>query len=162
MDTTGFDPQGRLNELERPLSGLRPVTVGLNRDRMLFDAGRAAARADARGRFLTLAAAALAVVTGLGLSLFIERSRRHSLEVALAGFEHRQQSPPSSSIPPVSIATNDASPYSYRALSLLENSGGLCEFRPPIGALQPDRAPPGAEAERAPLRVRDTEKLLQF
>ena len=162
MDTAGFDSQEHLNELEEPLASLRPVTVGLSRDRMLFEAGRDSARAIFRGRFLTLAAATLVVVTGLGLSLIRERSNRHSLEVALAGLEGKRTSPPYDAIPPVSIASNEISPYSQRALSLLAEAGSLDEWSPSGGDLKPDRPPTGAETEPARLRVRDAGTLLQF
>ncbi len=162
MDTTGFDPQEDLNQLEEPLAVLRPLTRNLSRDRMLFEAGRASAHALARRRFLMFASTSLVVVFGLGLSLVRERSRRQAFEVALAGLERMQTPPPSSPIPPVSIAANDISPFSYRALSLLENLGDLDESRPVAGAGQPDRTPRGVRPEPIPLRVRDTTKLLDL
>ena len=58
MDTTGFDRQDDLNALEAPLSALTPLSGGLSRDRMLFEAGRAAARAGYSGRLLMVAAGA--------------------------------------------------------------------------------------------------------
>jgi hypothetical protein len=186
MDTAGFDFGADLNELEEPLSGLMPVTGGLSRERMLFQAGRASAQAESRGPFLIFVAAALVVVVGLGMLSFAERSRRHALEVVIAGLEQRQSlregkpsgepqfdrglgrslaRPPVSSssfVPPVSIISNDASPYSYRALSLLENPGVEQERRPRAAAVQSARPSTAAAAEQAPLRVRDTGKLLEF
>jgi hypothetical protein len=162
MDTTGFDARDDLSELEEPLKGLSPVTGDLSRERMLFEAGRAKAQADFRGRFLTLAAAAIVVIIGLGVFSFVERTNRHALEVAIAVLEQRREAPASSVIPPFSIASNDASPYSYRALSLLESSGGLHEWELAADAKQPARHAIGAKSEQAPLRVRDSGKLLQF
>ena len=71
MDSSGFNHQDDLiqHELEQPLRALEPLPGGLNRDRMLFEAGRASAQAGARARFVILAAATLAVSIGLGLSL---------------------------------------------------------------------------------------------
>jgi hypothetical protein len=162
MDTTGFDARDDLSELEEPLKGLRPVTGDLSRERMLFEAGRAKAQADFRGRFLTLAAAAIVVIIGLGVFSFVERSKRHDLEVAIAVLEQRREPPASNAVPPVSIATNDDSPYSYRSLSLLEGSGGLREWEVAADAMQPASNSTGADSEQTPLRVRDTGKLLQF
>ena len=92
MDTTGFDPDGNLNELEEPLAALRPLTGNLSRDRMLFEAGRASALAVARRRFLMFSSAGMVVLVGLGLSLVRERSRRQAFEVAFARLERTQSS----------------------------------------------------------------------
>jgi hypothetical protein len=162
MDATRFDSQENLNELEEPLTLLRPVTGNLSRDRMLFEAGRARAEAGSRLRFLMLALGALVVIVGLGMFSFVERSKRRALEVAIAGLEQRREAPASSFAPPVLIASNDVSPYSYRALSLLENPAGLHEWGPTAGALEPARARTGMETEQTPLRVRDAGKLLEF
>jgi hypothetical protein len=162
MDATGFGPQDDLSELERPLKGLSPVAGDLSRERMLFEAGRARAQADSRRRFLMLASAATLVVVGLGVFSFVERSKRLALEVAIAGLEERREAPASSSVPPFSIASNDDSPYSYRALSHLQGSGGLHESELAADAMRPARGSTGAQSEQAPLRVRDTGKLLQF
>jgi hypothetical protein len=109
-----------------------------------------------------LASGALVVIIGLGVFSFVEQSKRHALEVAMAGLEQRREPMPSSFAAPVSIASNNVSPFSYRTLSLLENPGGLGEWEPTSGALEPFRARAGAESEQAPLRVRDAGKLLEF
>jgi hypothetical protein len=162
MDTTGLGPRDDLSELEGPLKGLSPVTGDLSRDRMLFEAGRASAQADSRGRFLMLASAAIVVITGLGVFSFVERSKRYALENAIAHLEQRREAPAPYVIPPFSIASNDASPYSYRALSLLEGASGLHEWELKADAMRPARNSTGADSEQAPLRVRDAGKLLQF
>jgi hypothetical protein len=162
MGITGFQPEEGLNELEKPLAALRPVTGNLSRDRMLFEAGRARALTVSRGRMLMLALANVVLVGGLAISLFHERSQRHALELAFAVQVHTPTAPPTDSIPPVWIASNDGSPYSYRALSLLQSSSEPDEWRPATGAGQSDGTRPGAESEMVPLRVRDTTKLLQF
>ena len=48
-----------LSEFERRLAAWRPAVGGLDRDRMLYEAGRAAARADGRVQSWRLATAAL-------------------------------------------------------------------------------------------------------
>jgi hypothetical protein len=162
MDTTGFDARDDLTELVAPLKGLRPVNGELSCERMLFEAGRATAQADFRGRFLTLASAAIVVIIGLGVFSLIERSKRHAAEAVIAGLEQRREPASSSFVPPISIASNDDSPYSYRALSHLQGSGGLREWEPTADTMRPAPNPTGADGEQAPLRVRDAGKLLQF
>ena len=162
MDTTGFEPQDGLSEFEEPLASLLPLTGNLSRDRMLFEAGRARALTIYRGRMLMLVTAAAVVCTSLGISLARERSERHALELAFARLEPTRSSQPSDLIPPVSIASNEGSPYSYRALSLLENSSELDEWLPAAGAGKSEGTDPGAATEPVPLRVRDAGKLLQF
>jgi hypothetical protein len=145
---------------------------------MLFQAGRASGLAESRGRFAMFAAAASVVVVGLGMFSFAERSRRHALEIALTEIRKdepageprperrlgRSLPPPRSSsvAGPISIASNDPSPYNYRALSLLENPGEFVESVAMTGALKSARAPSGADSRQAPLRVRDSGKLLEF
>ena len=74
-------PRDDLTDLERRLAALRPASGGLDRDRMLFDAGRASARAEGRARAWALSAAASALVAvGLGVGLARERSRALGLE----------------------------------------------------------------------------------
>jgi hypothetical protein len=164
MDSTRFNREDDLieHELEQPLEALEPLPGALNRDRMLFEAGRASAQAAARARFLTLAVVTLAVSIGLGLSLVSERSGRHALELAFADLERKQSSTPIDTIPPAPVATNDFSPYSYRALSLVQTPVGFHDPDPREKSSEPVRASAGSNAAQAPLRVRDTGKVLQF
>lgn len=164
MDSTGHDREDDLieHELEQPLTALEPLPGALNRDRMLFEAGRASAQAGARARFLMLAAATVAVSIGLGLSLFSERSGRHALELAIADLERKQVSAPIDTIAPAPVAVNDSPPYSYRALSLVQFPGDSYDPDPAEKSLQPGRASAGSNAAQVPLRVRDTAKVLQF
>ena len=78
-----------LSELERRLAAWRPAAGALDRDRMLYEAGRAAARADGRVQSWRLATAALVLLAvGLGGLLVHERSQRH------AHWKRRLPSPP--------------------------------------------------------------------
>jgi hypothetical protein len=162
MDTTQFDPPDNLSELERPLRGLNPIAGNLSRERMLFEAGRASAQADARMRSVLFASVASVVIIGLAAFSFTERSKRHALELAMARSDQNRTEPASREIPPLSIASNDNSPYSYRALSRLESSSGLLEWDPTADAIPATRNSTGALSAQRPLRVRDTGKLLQF
>lgn len=80
-------PRDDLTGLERRLAAWRPSAGGLDRDRLLYEAGRAAARSEAGAR-LRLAmgsvAAAAIVAVGLGGWLAVERGRRQALELALS------------------------------------------------------------------------------
>jgi hypothetical protein len=134
----------------------------LNRDRMLFEAGRASAQAGARTRFLMLAAATLTVSLGLGLTLVRERSACHALELTIADLQRKQASTPIDSVASAPVAANDSQPYSYRALSLVQFAGDSYEPVHAKKSLQPGRAAAGSSAREVPLRVRDTGKVLQF
>lgn len=89
MDTPAPFPQDELNETERRLAGWSPAAPMLNRDRMLFEAGRAAARTEARGRLAMIVAADFAVLAiAIGVWALREDAARKRLELALA--EHSQ------------------------------------------------------------------------
>jgi hypothetical protein len=162
MDTTEFNAPDNLSELERPLRALNPIAGNLSRERMLFEAGRASAQAAARVRLAVLTSVASVFIIGLTAFSFTERSKRHALELAIARFDRNREEPTSREIPPLSIASNDSSPYSYRALSRLESSGGLLEWNPTAEAIPAATNPTGAMSKHQPLRVRDAGKLLQF
>src|SRR5205814_842686 len=76
MDTSGRAPQGDLNDLERRLAGWRPAASGLDRDRLMFEAGRASARPGRRERIGSVSLACLALV--LGVLLAQERAQRRA------------------------------------------------------------------------------------
>ena len=80
-----------LTEVERRLAAWRPATGALNRDRLLYDAGRAAARADGQSGSWRPATVALALVAALlGGLLANERSRCLKLETSLASTSRNQ------------------------------------------------------------------------
>lgn len=70
-----------MTDVERRLAAWRPATSSLDRDRMLYDAGRAAARADGLSGSWRLATAAVALVAAL-LGGLLANERSHSLTLA--------------------------------------------------------------------------------
>src|SRR5689334_5344994 len=81
--------QDRVSDLELRLRSWVPSAEGLDRDRMLFEAGQAAAGAAARAggmsRWWKFAAGAAAVLAmGLGLAWHSERRQRLALQLAIA------------------------------------------------------------------------------
>lgn len=155
MDTPGLDPEKDLNALERRLSPLNPVTGRLNRDRMLFEAGRASARATVRGRLLAGACALLAItVVTLGGLFALERTRRHELEVALAARDRDRGSSKGLSTFPVALTSVSASPYSYRELSRRVQAAELEEWESADMTDPPGRTRRDPEPAPLPVRVR--------
>lgn len=72
-------PDG-LSDLERRLSALAPAGVGLDADRLLFDAGRASVKAPSRGSFWPVAAGVLALLSGgLAAAWLSERAEHRAL-----------------------------------------------------------------------------------
>jgi hypothetical protein len=139
-----------LNEIERRLTLLRPSSGGLDRDRMLFEAGRASARAETRGRAWAVAvAASMVVAIGLGVGLVRERSLRHDLERALA--TRTPEARPAPPIPPREIAPDSYLALTRRALAGLDDSPPSAR-RPPEAA--PDPTPPPLRAW-SPAGLRD-------
>src|SRR5829696_6586767 len=63
-------------ELERALGALHPAPPALPRERLLFDAGRAAGEAAAGRRLLAWRAAAAVLLVGLGLSAVMREGPR--------------------------------------------------------------------------------------
>src|SRR4029077_18348169 len=86
--TTMFNPdQNPVSPFEERLRSWVPSARGLDRDRMLFEAGRAqgqeSLRARTSARLWKLAtAAALLLASGLGMAWHSERSQRRDLELA--------------------------------------------------------------------------------
>ena len=81
IDKRPPDPENDLTPLERRLTAWQPAAGGLNRDHVLYSAGRASALAEARARLWKLAtAASLLAAATLGTLLARERSQRTALE----------------------------------------------------------------------------------
>jgi hypothetical protein len=166
-----------LTALERRLSAWRPAAVAIDRDRLLYDAGRAAA--EGSGRPWRLATAALLLVSmGLGAALIHqrsmlagarillarERSQRLWLETATAG----RAAPPAPA--PAALAASGAieppSPSSYLALSA-RIAEGLDDLTPRGSGTDPAAsrsAPdPANDAGRPdPLRPQDIRRVLDL
>jgi hypothetical protein len=119
-----------MTELERRLSGWSPAPVALDRDRMLFDAGRASVKGTTPGRLLTALAASLAALAvAFGGWALQERAQRRSLEFALAErarsleVVHRGRL---LALPePASMLVATPAPTTYLALSHRLATGGL-------------------------------------
>jgi hypothetical protein len=174
METDIPDREPELTALERRLAGWKPSATALDRDRMLYDAGRAAAGA----RPWRLATAALLLVSlGLGgLSvqqrallgreralLAHERARRLELETVLAGrIEVSRPSSPVVDVPPIGSST----PGSYLALTA-RLADGVADVPWPGGAAEPapQRPVPGPAGEEwhpSPLRPQDIRRILEL
>lgn len=161
-----------LTALENRLATWRPAAGPLDRDRMLYDAGRAAATAG--GRPWRLASAALVLVSiGLGGALVHQRralvsersilareiSLRHHLETRLAD----RISGPGSALPlpkPPDAAPEPPAASSYTALTA-RLIAGLDQPRDPdeAGPLAPAGGLEPAPAPTSPLRPHDLDRV---
>jgi len=167
-----FNPdQDHLSPLEERLRSWEPSAGGLDRDRMLFEAGRAEslgsiqARSHARlWRFAT--AATLVLASGLGMAWHQERSQRRGLELTIARLA---PSPALLDATPELMTERQENetaidPSSYLALvrqvNRPEDAAALDSHRNPPGSdpsvLADD--PPGA----APLRPRDWDRVISL
>lgn len=140
-------PRDDLTDLEHRLAALRPSNGGLDRDRMLFDAGRASARAEGRARAWAFAAASTVVAVGLGFGLARERSRALDLERALVAAREPTPAPKATELPTGAAPAVEAAPDSYLALSrrafAVLDDPPVASARRPIG--------PGLPAPERPL-----------
>jgi hypothetical protein len=162
MDTPEPGLTREMNEPEQTLARLRPVSGGLNRDRVLFEAGRAAGRTEARHRLLIATSASLLVALIGSGGLFVrERAHRLSLELELAARLNEQTSRPAGVVQPELLPPADISPNSYLALSRHIQPGGLDEPSPPFGGAGPGY-PIKNSAPIVPLGIRDTQRALDL
>ena len=152
MDSLEDNPEGPLSDLERRLEQWRPASGSLDRDRMLFDAGRASARAESWGRLGAALAASFALVAvGLGGLLVRERAHRHGLEVALAERTREPALPELvSPLPPLA----EPAPNSYLALSRRILASGLEELPPAASNAPRSEIPERPEPPLTPLDAR--------
>ncbi len=161
MDTAKSRPEDDMTDLEHRLRQWQPASLGLDRDRMLFVAGRAAARSEVWGLVPlgSVTALALAAVM-LGILLVRERGERHALEVRIA----QQSAVPKAPAPPVELALapiveRPPAPDSYLMLTRNMLAAGP--------EMMPSQAPDTTPAVRAPddeppLRVRGSGGLIHF
>jgi hypothetical protein len=167
IDKPQPDQENELSALERRLTGWRPATGGLNRDRMLYEAGRAAARAEGRSRLWQLATAALTLmIAGLAGLLSRERSQRLALETALA-FRGGAARP----MPPVSLlaqtpTTESLPPNSYFVLTAhltaSDQEAPALAVGNDVKPTKSDPAPLHALPLPLPLRSRDLNRVLDL
>lgn len=135
MDTPGFDPAEPLDEPNTPLTRLRPIAADLSRDRMLYEAGRAAGRRAAGRRDLAVLSVMLcAAIAGSGGLVIRERSGRLAAERELAATRKEPSLPTAAPLRPEPIVI---SPDSYLALSRQIEPGGLAELTPPAESIRP-------------------------
>lgn len=160
-----LDESNDLTDLERRLAGWRPATGGLDRGRMLYEAGRASAIAENRRVVRTLSAVGLAfalATAGLGAGWTLERRRGVEWEAALASASTPAPIPSPSLAIPVRNETpppRPPDPFSYLTLTR-RIADGRIEFESPARSPRSDdRAPtPGP----SPLRVGDRDRLLDL
>lgn len=116
-------PFGDLNELERRLAGWQPATAGLDRDRMLFAAGRnSASRGWKKLAWPALTGSLAILATVLGISLVRERAVHpqfvSGLKPARLDIHHRHVV-----IPDNASGAEPPAPASYLATSHLLSDG---------------------------------------
>jgi hypothetical protein len=168
-----FNPdQDHLSSLEERLRSWVPSPGGLDRDRLLFEAGRAEVQgpvqAGTSARLWKYAtAAAVLLAAGLGMAWHHERSQRRALELTFA----RLAPPPPAPLvaTPELIAERQENetaidPSSYlalvRQLKRLEDAADVMPRRTAPGTVQGVRA---ADPPRvAPLRPRDWDRVISL
>jgi hypothetical protein len=159
-----------MSEVACRLAAWRPASGGLDRDRMLYEAGRAAAQADGRGQSWRLATAALTLLTvGLGGLLAHERSQRRALETSIAMAARINPAQPAGEI--ASSASRETSaiepfaPDSYFALTSRLARGvpdllSSVEFE--ADPQRPPARPSMPPAQRRPLQPGDLQRVLEL
>jgi hypothetical protein len=148
MGTPDPDTRDDLTDLERRLAGWQPASDRLDRDRMLFDAGRASARSEIRERAWAACSAILLLVSaGLGVQLVREHARREGLERTHAT-RSQPESPPRTLPPPEIVPAPDS--YLVLTHRLVAGLGDP----PPPPSTQHQEAPEGRDSPLSPLRVR--------
>ncbi len=109
-----------LSELERALGGLQPARAGFDRDRLMFQAGRAAAQGPRRLLWPAAAAFMTAVAASLGLFLALRPAAEQVVQVVYIDREITvpQPAPPKSPEPqPAPEREGAASPSVLATLS---------------------------------------------
>jgi hypothetical protein len=158
-------PEQDPTRFERRLATWLPAATALDRDRMLFEAGRASARAEARGKVWPFAALGLALLlVGLGGLFARERSQRIALETVLAANRPAQESvlaatPPRVALPNPIMERPD--PSSYFVLTTRLGSGDV-DFPPVSRESSTERPPSGTGPPPLPLRLRSVVRVLDL
>jgi hypothetical protein len=160
MDTTGRDPENDLTGLEQQLARFRPAPIALERDKMLFEAGRASALAERRGRLgMSMAAIFALIAVGFGGLFVRERARLLALEVRLKTDTREvvRQTPSTSPIP--DRPYRPIEPDSYLSLTRQFLSVGL-DAAPQKVRQEPRESIPARPSQSTPpLRVRGSDGL---
>lgn len=144
-----------LSALERRLGQWKPAAGLLDRDRLMFEAGRASARAG-RGRQVERAAIAALMLVVLGLSVQLRLDRNHAPSPRpIAAPEDL-----TSVAVPDPIARPDADSYLALSRRML---AGLGDAPPTAGTREPRHAAPeAADPPLSPLRLRGQAEFLDL
>jgi hypothetical protein len=157
MDSPERSSEIDLSDLERDLRRLQAGAIGLDRDRLLFDAGRASKQAEHRGRLTVgLVLVAFGVAIGFGGLFVKERTERLALEVRLAERERALVAP--GLVADVSDRPIEKDSYLALRRNLLDDSP---ESRGPVANVgEPRPFPAGDRPRPEPLRARGSEGLI--
>jgi hypothetical protein len=166
------DPEAYMSALEQRLSSWTPSAGGLDRDKMLFEAGRAAVSASKRAGsgpgslpWKLATAAALLLAVGLGVAWHLERNHSRERELVdqhLVTIPHKTiaQRP----VPRLADQQPSLDPASYLALVRRLTLQSLEEKPLPPGA-SPKLTPSGRSSPVSasrPLRVRDLDRVISL
>lgn len=172
MDIDQHKDDHDLKALEHRLAAWRPSAGALDRDRMLYDAGRAAARGEGHIGAWRLTTAALVILSlSLGGMLAQQRSllrREQSGRMALE-MERMARTRASPPAPPVEIELppiEPPAPSSYFALTSRFVEGlvnaPFAEVEHEAEQNPPDPTPSERLPQPAPLRPRDIQRVLDL
>jgi hypothetical protein len=162
--------QDRVNDLEQRLRSWVPAAGALDRDRMLFEAGRAAAGAAVRARRISqwwkfAAAGAAVLAMGLGLAWQNERRERLALQLDIARLTKPAPAPvASTSVMMAEEHQRAVAPdrWSYltlvRQVSRIEQGESLESTS--TEPTTTEKVEPTRSLRNAPLRPRDIERVI--
>ncbi len=165
IDHSEIENEFNLSQVERRLAAWRPASGGLDRDRMLYEAGRAAAQADSRAQSWRLATAALALLTvGLGGLLAHERAQRRAMEAIASRINPAQPAREIALL--ASTETPAIEPSSYFALTSRLAQGNPDMSLPDVeiepAPHRPAAGPLEVPPQRRPLQPRDLQRVLDL
>jgi hypothetical protein len=160
-----------LISLEERLRSWHPSTEGLDRNRVLFEAGRVAGQREQRSRSLwtwkLATAAAVVLSVGLGLGWYRERAEHQGLRLAIG----QPSQAPAGSRPIESVRTavsksepRPVDPNSYLALMrrVTVRTERPDSLEPKHDANRPSEPPDPAVKAPRPLRPRDIDRVISL
>jgi hypothetical protein len=163
------DRQEQINAIENRLARWKPAATAIDRDRLLFESGRAAGRAEARSHTIlaSIACSLLTIVIAKG-TIVRDRARNAAAEplreesVAIEAESRATKNSELSAIDPAWNSNPNVSDDSYLALSRLAESNTFETARrpdsdePSIRSKPSDNAsPPTLNALSSPLDLKD-------
>ena len=161
------DSQDPLTELEQRLHSWAPTVDGLERDRMLFEAGRSAAQPARRWSAATpwqiATAASVLVAAALGFAWQQERNRSADLSLVAQNLSPIHPPPRQPQSEPVIVDRDSpVDPNSYlglvRLLHIQTPEGEISSSRPP--RFDNPRATSTPASKSMPLRARDFDRVI--